>query len=124
MAPLFAFGDIDVCGLVCWLISVWPLVLLSCCFLLYAVRWWNALPTSRCPRCKTEPIELAVYNECGSCGCEYDKWGNILKDAEESPPLQMNGLDLARFTPQREGDLAKFKTARNEDREGYVPTQK
>jgi hypothetical protein len=98
MPPLFAFSDFDLSGLICWIIMFWPVLLLSLCTLLFVLRWWNALPTNKCPRCRAEPPALDVHNVCWKCGCVYDKWGNILKDALGPPHL--NEVDLARFTPR------------------------
>ena len=109
MALCFAFINVDVCGLIC---GALPVVLVSIACVCRFIRWWNMQPTSRCPRCRAVPPVLDIYNFCWKCGCEYDKWGCILKDAVR-PPL--DDLDLARFSPrqnpsQRGEGLQEFKT--------------
>lgn len=97
MPSLFALIDSDVCGWVCGLVVLSPLLFLCWCAALYLVRWRNALPTDKCPRCRSVPSTLDVHNVCENCCCEFDKWGNILSDA---PPPRLDELDLAPFNPR------------------------
>ncbi len=102
MAPWFAFDETDVQDWGCWTIFVLPLVLplgaLLVLFLSRLVRRWNMRLVDKCPRCRVRSTVVVVYNVCGNCGCEYDKWGNVLKEA---PEPRLDALDLARFTPQQ-----------------------
>jgi hypothetical protein len=93
MGSLFAFSEIDLCG---WICVALPLALLSVLCVCRFIRWWNMQPVNKCPRCWARPTSLDVYNVCWDCGCEYDKWGCILREAV-GPPL--DELDLARFSP-------------------------
>jgi hypothetical protein len=81
-----------VLGMVTGLSPLW----LSYCLL--AIRWWISRPASKCPRCKAAPPAMDVVNRCWQCGCEYDKWGNLLKEAATP---QLDDLDLARFCAKR-----------------------
>jgi hypothetical protein len=116
MALWFAFSEADVQDWGCWTIFLLPLalplslLLVWCLFRL--VRLWNMRLSGKCPRCRIRPTVAAVYNVCASCGCEYDKWGNLVKEA---PKPVLDTLDLARFTPQRDApgrreDSQEFKT--------------
>src|SRR5262245_25891034 len=63
-------------------------------FTLAVVRRQNARPLGRCPLCNTTPAELDVTNVCRGCGCEYDKWGNLVSGPSVPPRPD---LDLSRF---------------------------
>ena len=85
-------------GICYYTVLLAPVVLVLLIVLLFSVRWWNTRPTNKCPHCRARPPALDIYNVCDKCGCEYDKWGNILKDAPG--PLPLDKLDLARFNPR------------------------
>jgi hypothetical protein len=80
--------------------GVWlPLLVLFAAVALYLLHWWETRPVNKCPRCKTKPPVVDVRNVCWDCGCEYDRWGNLLKDP---PPPQSDGLPLPRFDANRQ----------------------
>jgi hypothetical protein len=97
MVPL-ADGN-DLCAGICWAFLLTPPLLLAFYLVVCIIRLWNTRPTDQCPRCRAAPRVLDVHNVCWHCGCEYDKWGNLLK--EPSPPPQLDALDLARFDAKR-----------------------
>jgi hypothetical protein len=66
--------------------------------LIWAIRRWNSRPTDGCPRCGKPPPVLDVRNHCWNCECEYDKWGNLLKEAD---PPDFRNFDLARFATKQ-----------------------
>jgi hypothetical protein len=91
---MIAASDSDVVGWGCPLVVVLLLALLVAVFM--CVRLWRwVAPVTRCPRCNDEPDIVDLYNRCVYCGCEYDKWGNFLK--EQPPPPQLDAFDLAPF---------------------------
>lgn len=92
------FGIPDGCEWAALIIILLPPSVLVLFLLVGVIRRWNASPVTWCPCCKKPPWALDVYNVCWNCNCEYDKWGNVLK--EPPTPSQLDGLDLARFTPQ------------------------
>jgi hypothetical protein len=97
---MFAFTDSFTVGVdICYCtVLLAPVVLVLLIVLLFSVRWWNTRPINKCPHCRTRPTALDIHNKCWKCGCEYDKWGNILEDAPG--PLRLDEFDRARFTPR------------------------
>ena len=89
----------DGCDWAAWAFLLLPPSLLFLRLLLAVVRRWNARAVARCPRCKAAPAALDVLNVCWRCRCEYDKWGNLLK--EPPPPPQLDAVDLAPFDAKR-----------------------
>src|SRR5438552_1124675 len=85
----------DSCGLLCCIFCASPFLL---GLALWLDRWCHTHQITRCPRCKMQPPVMDTCNVCLSCGCGYDKWGNLW--IEENPVLLRN-LDLSYFKPRR-----------------------
>jgi hypothetical protein len=80
------------------LLALLPLLVGGAC-VFRLIQWWNSRPVTRCPRCRgTSPTFMQDYNVCRRCGWEYDKWGNLVREAPVPPDL--NEINLAPFAPR------------------------
>jgi hypothetical protein len=88
----------DGCEWAAFTLVLLPPSLLVLFLLVGFIRRWNARAVTGCPCCKKPPWALDIHNVCWNCDCEYDKWGNILKEATRP---SLDEVDLAPFNVQR-----------------------